>query len=115
MEVSPDTFERRVLVRLRGLSPLLTSSLKLMREKRSDDRVHFHELALLKSEVGVRGQLLLDTVAELAPVEVADEVLELDFVKFERLAQSIHVGLDKMVILERAGQYELAISFVVDV
>jgi len=75
-EESLDALERVVRVCLADLGAKSASLVKLVRFQQSDDTVDFHQSLLSDSQVDVFGQLVLDSLGELSPVQVANLVLE---------------------------------------
>ena len=94
--------------------PLLASLLELVRSDLRHDEVHLHEALLFGGQVGVSRQLLRDTLAELVPVQVADQLLQVLLIELISLLEGIHVDFHQVFMLKCFGQGELGCVVVLD-
>ena len=105
-EKSAYAFESAVVVLSAHLLPLSPSFVELVGSDLSDDEVDLHQPSLLDGEVLVGQQLLVDSLAELVPVEVAYEIFELLFVYLIGFLECVHVYLYEVLMPQSLGQNE---------
>ena len=106
-----DPSEQSLVDYLSSLLEFLMSLLELIRSNQGHNQVHLHQSPLLSCQVGVCLQLLRDSLCELVPVEVAEDLLEVVSVDACSvsgffLREGAHVQLHEVIVLESLGKVE---------
>ena len=82
----------------------------------SDDQVNLEEFPLLRGEVCISIQLLLDSFCELPPVKPTDSLLEMFLIIafLESSVQGTHIDFNQHVVLEGSRQSEVGVVGVLE-
>lgn len=94
----------------------MLSQLELIALDLSDDQVNLEEFPLLRREIRIGIQLLLDSLSELAPVESTDSLLEMFLIIafLESSVQGTHIDFNQHVMLEGSRQSEVGVVRVLE-
>jgi len=80
--------------------PLFPSLIELVSPDHGHDQVNLHHTLLLRSQILVGLKLLLDSLTELVPVEVAYEFFERLLVDLISLLEGIHIKFDQILMFK---------------
>lgn len=87
----------------------------LVRSEHSNHQIDFHDLLLLCGQVSVGGQLQLDSLCELLPIQVSNQVLGIFLADLIGFLKGVDVQLKQILILYASGYFECRVRLVLDV